>query len=315
MRHAALALAALISVAACSEQAAPPPKADAAPEAGVATEATRAANAALAERLPLDQPGDFEDAERGLLAQIEEDIVDENGNVVWSVNAFDFIEGAAPDTVNPSLWRQQQLLGKHGLFEIADGLYQVRGYDLSVMSVIRGETGWIIVDPLISKETAAASLKLVNDTLGERPVSAVIYTHSHIDHFGGVRGIISEEDVAAGVPVLAPIGFTENAVAENLLAGNYMSRRAILMFGRTLPNGPTAQVGAGLGPATSAGTAGFIPPTEEISGRGTKRVIDGVRFEFIDAAGTEAPQNSCSTCLTSARSVPLKSPRRPSTTA
>ncbi|MEZ6002536.1 alkyl/aryl-sulfatase [Hyphomonas sp.] len=289
MRHAALALAALISFAACSKQPAEAPKADAAPPAGVATDATKAANAALADRLPLAQPGDFEDAERGLLAQIQDDIVDENGNVVWSVHAFDFIDGAAPDTVNPSLWRQQQLLGKHGLFEIADGLYQVRGYDLSVMSVIRGETGWIIVDPLISKETAAASLKLVNDTLGERPVSAVIYTHSHIDHFGGVRGIISEADIAAGVPVLAPIGFTENAVSENLLAGNYMSRRAILMFGRTLPNGPTAQVGAGLGPATSAGTAGFIPPTEEISGRGTKRVIDGVRFEFIDAAGTEAP--------------------------
>ncbi|HPF22001.1 MAG TPA: alkyl sulfatase dimerization domain-containing protein [Hyphomonas sp.] len=288
MRQTALALAALISLAACGKPAATP-KVDEAPPAGVATEATKAANAALAERLPLDQPGDFEDAGHGLLAQIQDDIVDENGKVVWSVHAQDFITGPAPDTVNPSLWRQQQLLREHGLFELEDGLYQVRGYDLSVMSVIRGKTGWIIVDPLISKETAAAGLKLVNDTLGARPVTGVIYTHSHIDHFGGVRGVISEADVAAGVPVLAPIGFTENAISENLLAGNYMSRRAILMFGRTLPNGPTAQVGAGLGPATSAGTAGFIPPTEEISGRGTRRVVDGVTFEFIDAAGTEAP--------------------------
>lgn len=288
MRLTAVALAALITIGACSKQAADS-KPDAAPPAGIATEATKAANAALAARLPLDEPEDFKDASHGLLAQIEDDIVDENGNIVWSVHAQDFIEGPAPDTVNPSLWRQQQLLREHGLFELKDGLYQVRGYDLSVMSVIRGKTGWIIVDPLISKETAAAALKLVNDTLGERPVTGVIYTHSHIDHFGGVRGVISEADVAAGVPVLAPIGFTENAVSENLLAGNYMSRRAILMFGRTLPNSPTAQVGAGLGPATSAGTAGFIPPTEEISGRGTRRIIDGVTFEFIDAAGTEAP--------------------------
>ena len=230
MRHAALALVALISLAACSEQAAEAPKADAAPPAGVATEATKAANTALAERLPLDQPGDFEDADHGLLAQIQEDIVDETGKVVWAVHAQDFITGAAPATVNPSLWRQQQLLAKHGLFEVKDGLYQVRGYDLAVMSIIRGETGWIIVDPLTAKETAAAALKLVNDTLGERPVSGVIYTHSHADHFAGARGVISEADIANGVPVLAPIGFTENAIAENLLAGNYMSRRAILMF-------------------------------------------------------------------------------------
>jgi len=288
MRHAALALAALIGLAACSQPAATP-KADKPPEAGVATEATKAANAALAERLALDQPGDFEDASRGLLAQIKENIVDETGKVVWAVNAQDFIQGDAPDTVNPSLWRQQQLLREHGLFELQDGLYQVRGYDLAVMSVIRGDTGWIIVDPLTAKETAAAALKLVNDTLGERPVSAVIYTHSHADHFAGVRGVISEADVARGVPVIAPVGFTESAISENLLAGNYMSRRAILMFGGTLPNDATGQVGAGLGPGLSQGTGGFIPPTEEISGRGTKRVIDGVAFEFIDAAGTEAP--------------------------
>ena len=289
MRYAALTLAALFSLAACSQPAARAPEVGAAPQAGVATEATKAANAALAERLPLDQAGDFEDASHGLLAQIQEDIVDENGKVVWAVHAQDFIKGDAPDTVNPSLWRQQRLLAEHGLFEVKDGLYQVRGYDLAVMSVIRGKTGWIIVDPLTSKETAAAALKLVNDTLGERPVTGLIYTHSHADHFAGARGVISEADIARGVPVLAPIGFTESAISENLLAGNYMSRRAILMFGGTLPNDATGQVGTGLGPALSTGTAGFIPPTEEISGRGTKRIVDGVNFEFIDAAGTEAP--------------------------
>ena len=290
MKYAAFALSALFTLAACSKPATPAaPEVDKPPPAGVATEATRAANTALAERLPLDQQDDFDDATHGLLAQIQDDIVDENGKVVWSVNAQDFIQGPAPDTVNPSLWRQQQLLREHGLFELKDGLYQVRGYDLAVMSIIRGETGWIIVDPLLSKETAAAALKLVNDTLGERPVSGVIYTHSHSDHFGGARGVISETDIARGVPVLAPIGFTESAVSENLMAGNYMARRAILMFGGTLPASATGQVGVGLGPALSQGTIGFVPPTEEISGRGTRREIDGVTFEFIDAAHTEAP--------------------------
>ena len=243
MRLTALALTALIGLAACTQPAEKTPKVDEAPPAGVATEATKAANAALAARLPLDQLGDFEDADHGLLAQIQEDIVDENGKVVWAVHAQDFINGPAPDTVNPSLWRQQQLLGKHGLFEVKDGLYQVRGYDLAVMSIIRGDTGWIIVDPLTSKETAAAALKLVNDTLGARPVTGVIYTHSHADHFAGARGVISEADIERGVPVLAPIGFTESAISENLLAGNYMSRRAILMFGGTLPNDATGQIG------------------------------------------------------------------------
>jgi alkyl sulfatase BDS1-like metallo-beta-lactamase superfamily hydrolase len=286
-------LAAAILLAACSQQSSEETRETdiKAPPVGIATEATRSANAALAERLPLDQTSDFVDATRGLLAQLKQDtITDADGNVVWQVSRREFINGDSPDTVNPSLWRQEILNSQHGLFEVMDGLYQVRGYDLAVMSVIRGETGWIIVDPLLSQETAAASLELVNDTLGERPVTGVIYTHSHGDHFGGVRGVIDEAEIEArGVPVLAPVGFTEAAVAENLLAGNYMSRRAVLMFGNTLPSGPTGQVGVGLGPALSQGTIGLIEPTEEIAGRGTVRVIDGVTFEFVDAAGTEAP--------------------------
>ena len=260
------------------------------PALGTATEATKQANAALAARLDLAQGADGEDARRDRLAFIEEEaILNADGDIVWAIPQFDFLEADAPETVNPSLWRQSQLAAHHGLFKVADGIYQVRGYDLSVMSIIEGDSGWIIVDPLTATETAAASLKLVNDTLGERPVTGVLYTHSHADHFGGARGVISDEDVAAGVPVLAPIGFSESAVSENLIAGNQMSRRATLMFGNTLPRSTTAHVGSGLGPGLPNGTISLILPTEEIEGRGTVRVIDGVTFEFIDAAGTEAP--------------------------
>ncbi|MEM9226006.1 MAG: alkyl sulfatase dimerization domain-containing protein, partial [Pseudomonadota bacterium] len=261
------------------------------PAVGVATQATVSANAALAERLALDDQGDFRDADRGLVAQIEAPaILDNKGNKVWDIEGYGFVEGTAPSTVNPSLWRQSKLNARHGLFKVADGLWQVRGYDLSVMSVIEGETGWIIVDPLTSVETAAAALKLVNDTLGTRPVTGLLYTHSHIDHFGGARGVMNRADaLAREVPILAPIGFSESAVSENLLAGQHMARRASLMFGNTLSIGPQAHVGSGLGPGVPFGTSSLILPTEEIAGRGTQRIIDGVTFEFIDAAGTEAP--------------------------
>ena len=262
-----------------------------APPAGVATEATRRANAAVAARLPLADQSDFADARRGRIAQIEGDaILAEDGSVVWPIAGQAFLSADTPDTANPSLWRQSVLTAEHGLFEVAEGIWQVRGYDLSVMTIIAGETGWIIVDPLTTTETAAAALALVQETLGERPVSAMLYTHSHADHFGGARGIIDEEEIAArNVPVLAPIGFSETAVAENLLAGPHMSRRATLMFGQIIPPSPTAHIGSGLGPGIPQGTVSLVLPTEEISGRGTRRTIDGVEFEFIDAAGTEAP--------------------------
>lgn len=270
-----------------SSQMSPPP----APQAGIASDATRSANNALAARLPLDDQSDFEDVNRGFLAAIKADaIYGANGSIVWNIPQFDFLENPAPDTVNPSLWRQSRLAARHGLFEVADGIWQVRGYDLAVLSIIEGKSGWIIVDPLTTTETASAALALVNDTLGARPVSALIYTHSHADHFGGARGILTEAEIDAdSVPVIAPIGFSENAVAENLLAGNHMSRRSTLMFGNTIARSPTAHIGAGLGPALSNGTISLVAPTEEISGHGRVRVIDGVRFEFIDAGGTEAP--------------------------
>ena len=296
MRACAISLTAIF-LSACAGQApvsdtvvpaaiVPPP-----PAAGVATDATRAANAALATRLPLDEQSDVEDAGRGRIGFIDAPaILNADGGVVWSIPQFDFLKGEAPDTVNPSLWRQSRLASEHGLFEVAPGIWQVRGYDLSVMSVIEGKTGWIIVDPLTSVETASAALKLVNDTLGERPVTGLLYTHSHADHFGGARGVITEEDAAARkVPILAPIGFLEHAVSENLIAGNQMSRRSTFMFGNTIARSPAAHVGSGLGPGLPQGTISLIAPTEEIAGRGTQRVVDGVTIEFIDAAGTEAP--------------------------
>ncbi|MGP1352496.1 MAG: alkyl/aryl-sulfatase [Parasphingopyxis sp.] len=262
-----------------------------APPPGIATDATRQANAAVAERLPLTDEADFIDARRGRIAQIEADAIRaEDGSVVWPIAARAFLESDAPDTANPSLWRQSILAAEHGLFEVTEGIWQVRGYDLSVMTIIEGETGWIIVDPLTTTETAAAALALVQETLGERPVTGMLYTHSHADHFGGARGIIDEAEIAArSVPVLAPIGFSETAVAENLLAGPHMSRRATLMFGQVIPPGASAHIGSGLGPGIPQGTVSLVLPTEEIEGRGTRRTIDGVEFEFIDAAGTEAP--------------------------
>ena len=261
------------------------------PPPGVASQATLDANRWLAERLPLDDQSDRADAERGRIAFIDAPaITDAEGNVVWSIPQFDFLDAPAPDTVNPSLWRQSQLAAHHGLFEVSEGIWQVRGYDLAVMSIIEGDTGWIIVDPLTTTEAATAALKLVNDTLGARPVTGMLYTHSHADHFGGARGIIDDAEIAArNVPVIAPIGFSESAVSENLIAGNLMSRRSVLMFGNTLPRSETGHVGSGLGPALTSGTISLILPTEEIAETGAVRVIDGVTFEFIDAGGTEAP--------------------------
>ncbi len=259
------------------------------PPVSVATEATRLANAEVAAALPLDDRRDFENAARGLLAQIPGGVIRaDDGRVVWDAGGYDFLDGAAPATVNPSLWRHTQLDRIHGLFELKPGLYQLRGYDISVMTLIAGNTGWIVVDPLLTAETSRAALALADGHLGKRPVRAVIFTHSHADHFGGVRGIASEADIKGGLRIIAPEGFTREAVAENLLAGNAMARRAAFQFGQTLPPGPTGQVGVGIGAALSRGVIGLIEPTETVSGR-RRLVIDGIEFQFIGAPGTEAP--------------------------
>lgn len=240
---------------------------------------------------PFEDRRDFEDAERGFLGTIDPNIVrNASGDVVWDGESYGFLSGEAPPTVHPSLWRQSSLVAKHGLFEVASGIYQVRGLDLSNISFVEGETGVIVIDPLISTETAAAALALYRLHRGERPVVAVIYTHCHVDHFGGVKGVTTQEDVDAGrVQVIAPEGFLEPAIAENVYAGTAMARRAGYMYGAALPRGPLGSVGAGLGQTTSTGTVSLIAPTIEIHRTGEELVVDGVRIVFQLAPGTEAP--------------------------
>jgi alkyl sulfatase BDS1-like metallo-beta-lactamase superfamily hydrolase len=256
-----------------------------------ATAATAAANARVREALPFEDRTDFELAERGRLATpSRRQITGEGGGTAWDLDSWSFLDGDAPDTVNPSLWRQSQLCAIDGLFEVVDGIYQVRGFDLSNVTFVRGDEGWIVIDPLTSAETARAALDLADEVLGERPVTAVIYTHSHVDHFAGVRGVISDEDVAAGrVRIIAPAGFLDAAISENVIAGNVMTRRATYMYGVLLPRGPQGLVGSGLGQTTPLGTFGLIAPTEVIGETGTELVVDGVRIEFQLTPGTEAP--------------------------
>lgn len=214
------------------------------------------------------------------------------GNTIWNPAQYSFIiEGSAtPDTVNPSLWRQSQLVNMSGLYEVTDGIYQVRNQDLSNMTIIEGDQGVVVVDPMISSETAKIGMDLYYTHRGQKQVKAVIYTHSHVDHYGGVRGVVDEADVKSGkVKIFAPVDFLDHAVAENVMAGTAMSRRASYMYGNLLPPDATGQVGAGLGMTTSAGTVTLIAPSDIISQTGQTHVIDGLTYEFLWAPGTEAP--------------------------
>ncbi|MCE7652887.1 alkyl/aryl-sulfatase [Vibrio fluvialis] len=259
-----------------------------------ATQATIDANNAVKQSLPFSDKKDFENAQKGLIAK--QDVVtikNDKGDVVWDLEQykqFITLNNPAPDSVNPSLWRNAQLNMINGLFEVTDGIYQVRGYDLSNITFIKGNTGWIVFDPLISQETAKAALDFVNEKLGKRPVVAVVYSHSHIDHFGGVRGIVDEKDVKAGkVKIIASHGFTEHAVSENVIAGNAMGRRAIFMYGALLPRNEFGGVNGGLGQTTSTGIATLIEPTDIIEKTGDEMTVDGVRMVFQYTPGTEAP--------------------------
>lgn len=260
-----------------------------------ASTATTAANTALLSMLPFNDRRDFENAKRGLIAELPDKgvVKDSGGNVVWDLEAFRaFIkeDAIAPPTANPSLWRQAQLLMFSGLFEVVEGVYQVRGADLSNMTIVEGDDGVIVVDPLISKETASYALELYFAERGKKPVTAVIYTHSHIDHFGGVRGIVDEEAVEAGeVQIFAPSGFLDHAIEENVYAGTAMGRRASYMYGNLLPKGPMGQTTAGLGVTTSSGEPTVIPPTHIVEKSGEKHTIDGVEHVFVMAPGSEAP--------------------------
>ncbi|WP_025156488.1 alkyl/aryl-sulfatase [Leifsonia aquatica] len=255
------------------------------------TPSIESANRALLDTLPFSDTADLDAADRGFLGTLDDPAIrNDAGEIVWDASSYDFLQGDAPSTVNPSLWRQSKLVAKHGLFEVVEGLYQVRGLDLSVMSFIEGDTGVIAVDPLISAETAKAALALYRKHRGEKPLVAVVFTHSHIDHFGGVLGIVDPADPASPkVDIVAPHGFLEHAIAENVYAGTAMGRRAGYMYGAALDRGPAGQVGAGLGQTTSTGTPGILVPTIDVRDTGETHTIDGVEFEFQMAPNTEAP--------------------------
>lgn len=251
-----------------------------------------AAHAEHRVKLPFDDTRDFADADRGFIAALSPCVITAaDGRVVWDNDSYDFLEGEAPTSVHPSLWRQSQLAAKQGLYEVVEGIYQVRGFDISNITFVEGDSGVIVIDPLISTEVAAAALKLYREHRGgDRPVTAVIYTHSHVDHFGGVLGVTSQADVDAGrVAVLAPEGFIDHVVSENVYAGTAMLRRAGYMYGTMLARGPRGQVGCGLGQNTSTGEVSVIVPTVTISRTGESHVIDGVQIEFQMAPGSEAP--------------------------
>ena len=251
----------------------------------------QADNVALAATLNWADQQDFDFASRGFLGSIPDGkIRNDKGDVLRDLADEAQFSGPAPATVNPSLWRNATLVSKHGLFQVADGIWQVRGLDLANMTVIRGNSGWIIVDPLTGAESAKAAMALVTDKLGKRPVVAVIYTHSHVDHFGGVLGVVNPAEVAAGkVQIIAPEGFLEHAVSENVIAGPAMLRRAVYMFGTSLPHKATGHVSSGLSSFNTPGTYGLIPPTDSITPASSNRIVDGVEIQFQLTPNTEAP--------------------------
>ncbi len=254
---------------------------------------TMAKQHALRDSLPFDDRRDFDEQSRGFIAAPPyRRITDESGTVVWDIGQYEFLlKGNEFDSIHPSLQRQATLNMNYGLYEVVPGqIYQLRGFDLANMTLIRGETGWIVFDVLLVKETAAAALEFANTQLGERPVVAVIYSHSHADHFGGIRGVVDEADVRAGkVPIIAPRGFMDYAIAENIYAGTAMTRRASYQYGRVLPVSPFGQVDSAIGKATASGAVGLMAPTRVIEEDFEELVIDGVRMVFQNTPGTEAP--------------------------
>jgi alkyl sulfatase BDS1-like metallo-beta-lactamase superfamily hydrolase len=262
-------------------------------EPGPASSHTRQLNKQALGGLPQEDEEDFADASRGLMAS-EASLVlrDADGRVVWDLESYRFLEQdrPAPETVNPALWRLARLNMAHGLFEVVPGIYQVRGYDLSNVTFVEGDRGVLVIDPLVSMECAAAALALYRRQRGVRPVSGVIYSHSHVDHWGGVKGVVSAEQVAAGaVPVWAPEGFMDHAISENVLAGTAMLRRAEYMMAPRLPRGERGQLDAGIGKTTSSGTVTLIAPTDEVTETGQEAEIDGIRLRFQLVPDTEAP--------------------------
>jgi len=259
------------------------------------TAVTIKANKAVLDQRPFSNTSDFENAKKGLIAQEEGLTINHlDGGKVWNMPAYDFINANgenAPGSVNPSLWRQAALNNIHGLFKVTDGVYQIRGYDLSNMSIIESDNGWILVDPLTARETASRALLFAQKHLGKKPIKAILFTHSHIDHFGGVQGVLQHmSDLEkADVRIIAPEGFEEEATSENIIAGTAMSRRAMYMYGKNLARTERGHVGTGLGKGPAFGTFGIESPNELINHDNTKLTIDGVPFEFQIVSGSEAP--------------------------
>lgn len=283
LRIASLLAAALLSAAPFSSSFA---------QSKDAEPASRAVNDAFLKTLPFSDRADFEDAKRGFIATLPDGIVPgPGGKPAFDTKQYDFLKSdQVPATVNPSLWRQAQLNAINGLFKVTERVYQVRGLDIANLTIIEGDTGLILIDPLLSNETAKAALDLYLQNRPAKPVAAVIYTHSHADHFGGAKGVITEEDAKTGkVKVIAPDGFMEHAVAENVIAGNAMSRRAQYQFGSALPVGDRAQIDTGLGKALARGSISLIPPNDVIKQASEKRTVDGVEIEFHLVPGSEAP--------------------------
>ena len=287
---AVLVAASLTLLAACGNR---PPSAPAAgsPSGSAASAATVAANRKVADSLPLADAQDFEDARRGFIATDDPLVIPGvDGGTAWDMSKYAFTNGDAPATVNPSLWRQAKLNLPHGLFKVADGIYQVRGYDISNMTIIEGRTGWIVVDPLTTTQTAGAAIALARKHLGAKPVVAVIFTHSHGDHFGGVEAVLpGDPAAAAAIPIVAPRGFMEEATSENVLAGTAMGRRAMFMYGGALARDAKGHVDTGLGKGLPVGTITIRPPTVLIDRTPQEMELDGVRFVFQYAPESEAP--------------------------
>ena len=295
-RSIRIAAACALMLSGCTNEAAAPafePR-DPAPDVAGNTAPsaqTASSNAAVAASLPLADQQDFEDARRGLVASDPDlRVMGSAGTPIWDMPAYGFVDGDAPASVNPSLWRQAKLNNIHGLFKVTEGIHQLRGHDLANMTLIDGDTGWIVVDPLTSEETARAALAFARKHLGDKPVSAIIFTHSHIDHFGGALGIVSAEEVAQrAIPVIAPVGFLDEATSENIIAGVTMGRRSIYMYGPRLPRDVRGHVGSGLGKGPAYGTLSILPPTATVSETPTEMSVDGVKLVFQNAPGSEAP--------------------------
>lgn len=280
---ALVACIAALALAGCERSPAAPPV-----PGGDVMPATAQAQAAFAKAMPPAEAQAFEDASRGLVARPQGRVVDADGNVLVDFDAFRFVEGDAPPTVNPSLWRQARLNAQIGLFKVVDGVYQLRGFDIGNMTLVQGRTGWIVIDALTCRETAAAAIAFARQHLGDKPVTALLYTHSHADHFGGALALLTPEQ-ARQVPVIASAGFMEEATSENILVGTAMARRSFYQFGKTLPPSPRGLVDTGLGKGVGYGRLGVVAPNDLITQPTEERVLDGVRFVFHNVPGAEAP--------------------------